>query len=71
MDVSESSSHLQEPQSAHDAHKDDSSDAPTEQGYQPETATKNLLDSQHYNSAANRSLMWTMINANQGNVHAQ
>ncbi|OAQ23601.1 HCP-like protein [Linnemannia elongata AG-77] len=71
MDVSESSSHLQEPQSAHDEHKDDSSDAPTEQGYQPETATKNLLDSQHYNSAANKSLMWTMINANQGNVHAQ
>ncbi|KAG9062202.1 hypothetical protein KI688_006534 [Linnemannia hyalina] len=71
MDVPASVSHRRGPQTVHDEHKDDSSNAPAEKGHQPKAVTKNLLDPQDYDAAADMSLMQTMIKANSGDVQAQ
>ncbi|KAK3817127.1 MAG: hypothetical protein JOS17DRAFT_820503 [Linnemannia elongata] len=71
MDVPAFSSHLRGPQAVHDERKDDSSNAPTEQGRQPSAVTKNLANPQDYDAAANMGLMQTMINAHHGDIQAQ
>ncbi|KAF9290288.1 hypothetical protein BGZ88_007388 [Linnemannia elongata] len=71
MDVPPSAPRLQGPQTADNENKGNSSSAPTEEGHQPETATKNLLHPQDCNTVANMCLMQTMINANHGDVQAQ
>ncbi|KAF9112730.1 hypothetical protein BGX30_007211, partial [Mortierella sp. GBA39] len=71
MDVPASISHRRGPQTVHGEHKDDSSNAPAEKGQQPEANTKNLLNPQDYDAAADMGLMQTMINANYGDAQAQ
>ncbi|KAK3817115.1 MAG: hypothetical protein JOS17DRAFT_820495 [Linnemannia elongata] len=70
-DFPTSVSHLRGPQMVYDEYKDNSSNAPTVQDYQSETVTKNLLNPQDYDAAANMGLMKTMVCADHGDAHAQ
>ncbi|KAF9541646.1 hypothetical protein EC957_002887 [Mortierella hygrophila] len=70
MDASPSVSHHRGPQNVHDEYKDDGSNALAEKVHQPKAITKNLLDPQDNDDAAEMGLMQTMINANSGGVQA-
>ncbi|KAF9330845.1 hypothetical protein BGZ91_012351, partial [Linnemannia elongata] len=71
MDVPASECHRRGPQIVLDEHKNDSSNTATERGHQSKTATKNMLNPQDYEAAANMGLMKTMACADQGDVQAQ